>query len=304
MAGGKVKKGFTTYLVILLLLIVTAFLITVCVMFFSPFKNVLGFKYFSYRTEKYYYNETTNLDSEGKIDFTQLNEINIDCNYANVELIRYVKLDFPAIKITNKAVGFAKSSQDTDFNFSILYDEDKSNTINVTIDEPEGFLYFSKDVKVSLLIPSSYDHSFENVKINVINTSSKVFIGNNGEVSKGETNIDIESINIKTNKGKTIVSNYVNTTFDEFFFKSESGSLVVKSQIEVDNLSIYSKSGSIDFNKINYIGSDKVKFDLHNSKLEANEINGNINLSIKSGYLDIKKLNGSLIANVSCYYYN
>ena len=138
MAGG-VKKGFATYLFILFLAVIATFLTIVVIMLFKPFNNILGFQYFIYASEDYRYNVTTTKNDD-VIDFSTIEQINIDCDYAQVQIRKFNKVDNIAIRFTNNSKGFARYDQDTSFSYEITYAQDSNKIINITVHEPEGLL--------------------------------------------------------------------------------------------------------------------------------------------------------------------
>ena len=158
MAEGKIKRGFATYLFILLMVFVAAFLIIIVVMIFSPFKNVLGFKYLSYNMS----NNIVQTSSEQDIDFSTINELYVNCNNANVVIQRDNNIDTDTIRIENTCKGFARSSDNTSFDYNITLSGASNDVLNIDVHEPEGFLFFDKTVTISILIPAKSSYNFEN----------------------------------------------------------------------------------------------------------------------------------------------
>ena len=117
---GSVRKGFAGYLMILFIAILAAFLILLTILMFSPFKPILGFKYFVYNYDEKY-QETTD-DTNKKIPFNDIQDININCNAADVVIRREYNIDESTIKIENRSIGFARGDQDTSFTYEITYD--------------------------------------------------------------------------------------------------------------------------------------------------------------------------------------
>lgn len=136
MAGGNVKKGFLTYLFILFLMVIAAFLVFVLIMVFQPFKNVLGYTYLKYSDDSYHYNVLEKTDE--RLDFTTIKQINVNCDFAQVRVESSTKVDDVAIRIENNSRGFAHSDQKIDFSYNISFGE-SNNIINVDITEPEAF---------------------------------------------------------------------------------------------------------------------------------------------------------------------
>lgn len=298
MAGGGVKKGFATYLFILFLALIAAFLTIVVIMIFKPFSNILGFQYFTYADEEYHYNVTTSSD-DSVLDFSTIEQINIDCDYAQVQVRRFTKVDNIAFRITNNSKGFAKYDQDTSFDYEISFAQNNKKIINVSVHEPEGFLYFSKSVEIEILIPVDSSYAFENTSLNINNVSGDIFIGNNAALPNDETNIGVNSINVKTISGEVIVFPYIDSNMNDVFIKTETGDIDIRANLNVSNsLEIYSKDSKITLNNINLTNSNKeIILNIFNSKLFASTITGNIDLTMKSGYIEMTTLNGSISSN-------
>ena len=163
MAEGKIKRGFAAYLFILLMVFVAAFLIIIVVMIFSPFKNVLGFKYLSYNMS----NNIVQTSSEQDIDFSTIDELYVNCNNANVVIQRDNNIDTDTIRIENTCKGFARSSDNTSFDYNITLTGASNDILNIDVHEPEGFLFFDKTVTISILIPAKSSYNFENTDVNI-----------------------------------------------------------------------------------------------------------------------------------------
>ena len=308
MAGGKVKKGFTDYLVILFFLIIAAFLMVVVIMLFSPFKTILGMQYFAYNYEEYHFNviNSNNVDvSTNNLDFSNIQEINVNCDYAQVQVSRFVKVDDISIRIQNWAKGFATSGQDTSFDYDIYYKEGSNRKIiNIDIHEPEGFVYFNKSVKIDILIPSILNdqgdngYALENTTLNVNNTSGNIYIGSVAPVSRGESDIGLNSFNLKTLTGSIIVFPYIEENLTNVFLKSETGSIDIRSDVNINNsFQINTSNSMIDLNSITMPTDKTIILNINNSKIFADDLTGNIDLTLKSGYIEFNNVNGSLISN-------
>lgn len=302
MAKGKVKKGFASYLLVLFLAVIATFLIIIAVMLFSPFKNILGFQYFTYKFDEKVTHATAETENE-VFNFQTLNELNINCDYANVKVERYYNVDTPAIRFENTMSGFARSDHDTEFKYEIYYNDASKTELNIDVHEPEGFLFFSKNLTISILIPTSLSYTLENTDLNIINNTGNVYIGNNIKAINldGEdfrNYITIGNLNVKTNKGKTLIRTYTNENFNSLVIKTEKGK--IESQIDLniaENLEIYSSKGEIEFKKLVVAKSDAVTLNLKNSEFYTPYLKANVNLTIKEGYFDVDYLSGSLISN-------
>lgn len=291
MAGGNVKKGFGTYLFILLFMILLAFLLVVVIMILSPSKNILGFKYFANR--KNYSITTTSAEEE--INYSALTELNLNTDYAEIIIERDRKVDTPQLRVEVSTYGFAKEKDNTDFSYEVNFVESDNARLNVKLNEPQGFLYLQKNIKVRYLLPVTTATSLENTQINVVNNSGRLYLGNAADLQTEYSTTNFKSVNFKTNSGTLYINKFVGENVNELFFKSEKGGIQNSNTLTIQNrLEVYSTSGNIKLGKINYSGTDAIKFDLKNAKLSASEINGNVDLEIDSGYVDIDKLNGNL----------
>lgn len=301
MADGKVKRGFGKYLLILILIIIAAFLITIVVMMFSPFKNVLGFQYLVYNID----DEVFQTANEETIDFTNVNEVIVNCNYASVTVARSLDVGADAVRIENSCKGFARSSDNTSFTYDIYYSNEGS-ILNIDVSEPDGFLFFDKQINISLLLPARDTYSFDNTKITVINTSGNVYIGNQTRLTDQEATdiqcyINVNSIDVKTNSGIVYLYPFLDKNLNDLSIKSSSGRIInFLNEITISNtFEIHTDSSIINLNNVVYNGVQNIIFDINEGQLFADSITGNIDLNIASGYLDIVSLTGSISANNS-----
>ena len=181
MAKGKVKKGFASYLLVLLLAIVATFLILITAMLFSPFKNILGFQYFKYNEEELVFAATGDREDQ-YFNYETIEQINVDCGYANVKVERIFTQDKYGVKFEKYLSGFARSDQNTDFTYEVSYTDYSKKELNVKVHEPEGFLYFSKTLTISIFVPVEKEYNLSNTAINIANTTGNIYIGNNEKV--------------------------------------------------------------------------------------------------------------------------
>lgn len=293
--AGKIKKGFTTYLLVLVIALVAAFMICVTVMLFQPFKNVLGFQYFIYNSEDVVYNVTGG--AEGEIfDFSTIEEIKVDCDYASVSVKRDDEIESHAVRITNKTKGFARENQDTSFAYELSYEDSSNKVLNIEVKEPEGFIFFGKQIEISVILPVSSTYALENTKIDVSTKSGSIKIGNDIQITTvGSNEIDANSLSLKTNSGKIFIYPFINTTFDELFISSNSGKVNVMTDITAqDNFDLYSKSSEIKLKNLD-VKSEYAEINIANSNLNAKTIKGNVNIAITSGYFDVDRVEGNVV---------
>lgn len=307
MADNKVKKGFATYLLILLLLILGAFLIVIVVMIFSPFQNILGFQYMIYNDDDFKVKTTAGQT----IDFSTIDEINITCENASVKIERYIQAPGDSIRLENYCKGFARASDNTSFNYEIYFSDSQNSILNVEIHEPEGFLFFDNRIVISIIVPAESTYSLENTKVNINNTSGTVMIGNQTRIIQDETvsslknSIDLNSFDIRTNDGNVILYKYVDSNFDDIFIKTNTGSVTMYSDMYniINSFELHTTSGNFNLNDINYIGSltdeENIMFDIQNGSFVIDSVSGNVKLNMDSGYLKVNSLIGNLSSSDS-----
>ncbi len=292
--SGNVKKGFATYLLILFIAVIAAFFIIVTVMFFSPFKGILGFKYFVYTDSIKPITSIKSGTSEIDIDYSKIDEVVIDCNYADVSIEKSSKVDNGQIYIENKTSGFAREDQDTDFDYNISFTDEEHRKIKIEIKEPEGFLYFNKNIKVVLMTTKfKTDSSFENVKIDVNSTNGKTYVGSNSDNS--ELDISIGSLSIKNTNGSVYIFDRTKS-IENLFIKTNKGYIESRGQTKINNLNIHASKSRIEYSSLNL---DNATIDIGNSDFTAQSltINNTANLLINNGYFTVNSLTGNITSN-------
>ncbi|MBE7073717.1 MAG: DUF4097 domain-containing protein [Clostridiales bacterium] len=292
--AGKVKKGFGTYLFILFLMLIAAFLIVLMVMIFSPFKKVAGFQYIFYDDEYYEYNVTGG-SSDAIFDLSSLKEIKVNCNYAQVSLERSDEADKNMVKIINAANGFASAEADVDFSYKLYYEAGSDNSILcIDVHEAEASLFFSQRVEIAIVLPDDKDCNLQNVTLNIANTSGDIFVG---YLTPAVNRIQLAGLNIKTTNGGVYLGNMLSKDISDVFINSENGGLLSKVDLNATNsFAINAKSGLLEFQNIN-LGQNIAKMNLGNCEFKANEIIGNIQLQIADGYFDVIRLLGDINGN-------
>lgn len=323
--AGNVKKGFGTYFLILILSIIAAFLVICVVMIFQPGKVILGYKYFTYDAVKV----ENQLTDNSNIDFSTKDIVRINSNYADIRVEKKASVrDEVEIVITNKSKGFAKANQNTDFTYSIVETtEDGRKILDISIVEPEGTIFFQKDVEIAFYVPY-YDaengsHSVSGKEFIITTNSGSVFIGNQyaiNEISKSDKvsnpQINLSDLTIQTTSGliyfyKEIeMSNGEFATLNNLSIRTDSGRVEVfkDSLVVAKNLSFRTQRGKFVLNNVASVGNTSII--LSNGSLKAekfivgqqNTITGKfgeMNFSIKGGSFEVSRLCGSLIANDS-----
>ena len=300
--AGNVKKGFGAYLLVLFFAIVATFLTIVVIMLFSPFKEVLGFKYFVYDDVVSYDNVKSD-KTESVLDFSTIEQINIDSDFASVSVYRSKDVDNISFQFINRSKGFARGDQNTDFNYDIDFSDDSTSILNVIVKEPAGFLYFSKSVEINLLVPVNSTYAFENTSININNRSGSIYIGNKEAFTSPESAsyINMKSLNIKTISGTLMLNQCIGSNLEDLFIKSQNGDINIVSNLVVNNeLQIFTGKNRIEMHNITLNNPDKnIVLNINDSQLYADTINGNVDLNTRSGYIKVTNLNGSLKSNDS-----
>lgn len=308
--AGNVKKGFGIYLLILLLCVVAAFLITCVVMIFQPFKVVMGYKYFTYKEMTPFEYQLTSGDNID-INIAEKDIIRMSSNYANIRIEKNTRVDDVAVGIKVYAKGFAKANQDTDFNYSITTClEDGKKVLDVSIKEPQGSLFFQKDVEIILYVPyydaSNGAHDLSNKEIIVLTKSGTVFVGNQRALTENSTSqnhskpkINPENLTIQSDNGKVYLYSAIDSSSIKKLNIITQGSYVTMfDDLTISNkLRLKTEYGSFIAKNINCSGDSEII--LQDGKLKMNNFTGKMNFSIKNGEIIVNNINGSIISNNS-----
>lgn len=196
MAQGSIRKGFFFYFGLFLLLLVTVFLICLVIMMFNPGKTVLWMKYFS-GDQNVAIKETTG-DATRQINYGDLTDITINCNYARVTVQSNLEYDDDFIFVRNHAKGFAGSKKFTPFSYEV-----KIEGTNLIIDmvEPNGFLFFSKDIEI-IINDNTSKGSLNLSNINLkVNAKGKTHVYLGGTTNKQESGFGLKSVDVSINDG-------------------------------------------------------------------------------------------------------
>lgn len=291
--AGKVKKGFGTYMFILLLMLVAAFLITVMVMIFNPFKDVLGYQYLFYQ-DVHVETNVTGGGTNAIFDLSKMDEIKINCNYANVSVYRSYTATTNEIRIENRLNGFAKGNENVQFSYQIYYEKGSNDKVLcVDVKEAEGFLFLTNNVTVSIVLPDDAAYNLDGVKLNVTNNSGSIAIGYG---DKDDPIINIGSLDLKTKSGHISFGGRLNPNMSDIFISSDNGGVASGIDLEASNsFSLNALSGKLKFNNIKAGGTASMI--LGNSEFSANQISGNVDIEIDDGYFDLVKLVGDISGN-------
>lgn len=293
--AGSVKKGFGTYLFIFIMALVAAFLITIVVMIFQPFQNVLGFTYFTYDEEKLIYELTD--DNKTSIALDSRETINIDCDYAEVRVERSTKVDEPAVRVTNKSKGFAKFEDFTEFSYQVTK-ANYENILNITINEPQGFVFFQKDVEVAILLPAFEAVATENVELNITTTGGNVYLGSQNKITeqrKDKTtypNISFKNMFVSCGDGDLIVFPQVENSVENVYLRTKGGNITVyPSFTDASNITFRTETGRISINEVK---SDNINLNVGNGQFNGSKLTGEVSLLAQNGYIKVNLIQGNL----------
>lgn len=207
MGQGQIRKGFFFYFGLFVLLLISVFLVCLVIMMFNPGKTVLWMKYF---TDNHIYEYTKTTDgTETTIDFSSLSGINIKCNaYAGVTVKRNKDSNMPldTVYIVSKAKGFATQKSDVNFVYNI---RKEGSVLHIEVDEPDGFLFFSKNIEVVLNANTNRNYDFSNIALNVETGSGKIEIG---KEYPGAKDIKLKSLKAKTSSGTILFGETFDTS--------------------------------------------------------------------------------------------
>ena len=308
MAGEKVKKGFAFYLLMLILILVAAFFVIITIMIFSPGQDILGFKYFSYN-DTLTYIETTN--DERPIDFSSISQINVECGSASVN-VRKGSVENDTISITNNSIGFAKASDNTDFTHSITLE---GTTLNIAVTEPQGFLHFSNDISINIIVPETAPegesvYGLQNTELVIKTGSGNVNIGlsnhENEELDATNT-ISPRMVDISTGSGTITFNKYCDSNFTDISLYTTSGRITSNISLKVSDEDAYigTESGTVDLGNVTFVGMDGVNKDVskilnvQNSTgtISIDEMAGTVSIVTESGTFNFGTVEGHLSAN-------
>ncbi len=305
MAQGGIKKGFFFYFGLFVLLLISIFCICLVVMMFNPGSTVLWMKYFT--DNKTFQIVETNDDLHQKIVWENVENLEINCGYANVVVERNADgelqkhsataLEQDGVYIVNNAKGFSVAAGSKMFSYSAYFE---GNTLKIDIQEPTGFLYFSKDIRVILHAsttemanPKNWDFSKINLKVNT--KEGDVTIG--GVKDNNAKEIKLASLDVSTTSGDIAMTEMFDMTKlgGELRLSTESGNLTSGRTVSFsgeqqntgialncDSRFVINGNGKISYNVINAPGH-------------------NVNLSCKSGAWDIAYLNALKTTCTECY---
>ncbi len=309
MAGDKVGKGFGFYLMMLILILVAAFLIIVMIMMFSPGKVILGYKYFAFEKSITQTKSTDAIPTD--INFDEIDDIIVNASYANVSVTKSNAEDAKdSVTIVNKAKGFAKKSAYTDFEYSVKLsqvteNEVTRNVLNISVKEPQGFLFFSRNVSINISLGKDNEELFEGTTFTITTKRGDVKIGNQTEIKDFDDTLKMKDLSVSTESGDIKLFRSANEgagfahTFNSLYLSTASGKITTGLiDITVVNDAKFSitSNGSINLRRVNT--NQSAQLFMNNGKFIAEKIAGNIKvLNLAEGTIEIENITGSFDTN-------
>ncbi len=250
MASGQIKKGFFFYFGMFVLLLLTVFLICLVIMIFNPGKTILWMKYFT-GNETYVVAKTTDT-IEQPIDWSAVSTITINApSYAKVTIdytqtknVAGSKKSDSGLYIKNHAKGFQGAANAVNFGYEATLTPDAKFTL--TVSEPNGFLFFSKDLEIVI-----HSSAYPNQPVN-FNGKSIVINGGSGDVVVGrrlntnDKQVTLSSLYVNTTSGDVLLDSSFDTTSDAALV----GQINIEGKENLGALFISTNSGSISANQI------------------------------------------------------
>lgn len=272
MAQKTIRKGFFFYFGLFVLILVAGFLVCLVIMMFNPGANVLGMQYFT--GNSVVKANTTDGGEIGQEELATIDEITVNCRYANVTVQANTTLTKgDGIYIVNRAKGFVLSKDAVKFGYSVTKTGSK---LVVDVQEPKGFLFFSKNVEV---IINSYEtwHLNSNLKLNV-KASEDADIRLGGNATAGDVAVKLAGADIETAKGTILLSKHcdVSTFTGDVRFATDSGRIRTEQSKLTFNADVHleAKSGRINFSELD-LGAHKLYVKYTNGTLAADKITAN-----------------------------
>ncbi len=298
MAQGQIRKGFFFYFGLLMLFLVAVFLILVVVMMFNPGKTILWMQYFTPEKEHFYVEKTT--DTDAKINYDAVSEIEINCSYADVTIEKSARFKDNGLHIINKAKGFTVAETAKKFDYKVTMQGTK---LVVDITEPTGFVYLSANVEVVLCgyTTSSFDLSSKSIVVNGTDDCNVRI----GTYESAGSDIALRAIDVKTKKGNISFGKKVDfSKFQSVKLHTESGKINSAKNVSRGDVSgmgidlscaatLSTKSGKIDLPNIFVNGQLELVCDT-GVIVSDNIISPNTNVRCKEGNYLLGKVDGHL----------
>lgn len=311
---GSLNKGFISYLLLFVGLLLACVLIVMTIMLMSPGTSILGYCYV--RQTKVYTIDTFNgddgtnfVDSEGNkisfaseenkkfVDFAKIDVLNISANYSSVKIRRG---DFSRIKVVTTVKGFAKSKDVKDVVVNKCYETEFSLSIDV---QDQNYLWTIADGRVIEITLSEYDYNA--LGVNISTKKGNITFANDKAKTESENIMIFGTIKAQTENGNIWLSDDVNPDgyLQKLDLNTKKGDITVgnvkKTVVEVapeynriPTVTLTAENGKITTKDIQAdvltLAGAKTKTDIGN--IEANKVE----FQIKSGIVKLGNITGDL----------
>ncbi len=312
--AGKIKKGFFFYFGMFMLLLITIFLVCLVIMIFNPNKTVLWMQYFT-GNETYKITKTSGDNSEN-INWNSITDIKIVApSFAKVTVNRNNDIDYAdsGIYIRNYAKGFRGATGAVQFNYNVSC---SGTSLTLKLDEPNGFLFFSKDLEVIIHSSSlkETEATFYDVNLIIQGGDGDVDIGGGG--LKSAKDVKLASLYVKTNRGNiSLTENFDSSNLKNnisleglgvetpLYLQTKSGNMYSYRTIEYTYKGQKIEKSGIKLNS----NCNNARFETENGKLYFDAIvaedNKNVNIVCQNGVVVNKYIKANTL-NVNCSHGN
>ncbi len=310
MAEGQIKKGFFFYFGLFVLLVVAVVLVLMVIMIFNPGKSIAWMQYFTGNGK--YVELTTTTDTKATIDWINVNDITIECGYADITIEKNNNKNMPhnSVYISNGAKGFQLSNGAVGFSYTVQYVDGNTNAVKISVQEPNGFLYFSDKIEIVVHYDDETGHNFTSKNFTLITTSGDIDIG--GSDSQKAKPITINSVKATTESGTISISNTFETesvipipvSTGDFVFETTNGKITSTKSVDSYNGKNYGISfPNASSLKINVMGKGKIDLPVikfPNKTLNLISRRGVINVDyIEAAEINVESIEGNhLYGNV------
>ncbi len=296
---GSVNKGFFSYLLLFLGLILGVVLICLTIMIFSPGTSIFGWIYVrdnaEYKIQTYDGVDVTSAtiidvfgnenevqqDSENPtfFDFSKLQSITIKSVDSSINVIHG---DFDQIIVNNKVKGFMKKSDRIELSVSKIYNL-KENSLTIIVEDKNPKLTLNNNKNINLYFKEStygvLKLNFEILGKGNLDLGSKPF--NSDPIRENVFN----SLNVVTNSGNVLISKN-----DKFIksatIKTSTGDIECKADL---NSGVKDSFGLVDFKTLS--------FETQTGKIKAGDLSASksISFSAKESYVNVGNLKSEQI---------
>lgn len=311
---GSLNKGFLSYLLLFVGLLMACVLIMMTIMLLSPGTSILGYCYVRqtkvYTIDTFDGDDGTNyVDNEGNkisfaneenkkfIDFSKIDVLNILANCSSVKVRRG---DFSRIKVTTTVKGFAKSKDVKDVVVNKCYDTEFSLSIDV---QDQNYLWTIADGRVIEITLSEYDYN--ELEVNIFTKKGNIAFANDKANTINENIMVFGTIKAKSEDGNIWLSDDVNPNglLKKIDLNTKKGDITVgnvkKFVVEtapennrIPTVTLTAENGKITTKDIQAdvltLAGEKTKTDIGN--IEANKVE----FQIKSGIVKLGNITGDL----------